>query len=236
MKVRQAALGILLTIVGSCFAPSAMTNVTREYLVEPQIVSPVSDMFYINMEIAVFEDQIATYPVTWANLEKALEEWARHLPIRWTLYKDTNAIFRTLSYRKHVIEIHLADLQSFTYGSSRPDLIGVWYPKYERIVLDADRLETNPAKAYAVSLHELGHMLGVPHVVGFDEQGLTGYLVLDVGINAQKFVMYPKSISKNPQKTLSPIEVMIAKHHLLTYWTKSHLTSKIQACELDNID
>ena len=58
-----------------------------------------------------------------------------------------------------------------------------------------------PEQAYAVGLHEIGHMFGVPHVIGAGEGGITGFVVLPQGYDATNFVMYPAAVGKHAQKT-----------------------------------
>lgn len=186
----------------------------------------VPDSFYVNIEIRVFKDEIEQYPETWQSLQMAFATWAMYIPVRWSISTEA---------RYSDIEIHLADLQKGTYGLPK-QLLGIWRPHEGSILLDADRLEQMPEQAYAVALHEIGHMFGVPHVVGADERGMTGFVVLPQGYDATNFVMYPAVVGKHAQKTLSWIEVGLARNNLLHHWTRPDVTYKKQDCKLFSLD
>jgi len=230
-------------VLGLCFgvsqAPESITaNVKfgQETQVQEAInVAPdtpeLADTFYVNFEIIVFQSDIDQYPVTWENLQKAINEWTRHLPIRWIIFIEDDANAFSILGRVGAIEIHMADLQDGPYYLS-DNLIGLWVPSKGEILLDADGLEDNPERAYSVSLHELGHMFGVPHIIGFSEMGHTGFVVLPEGHDATNYVMYPRAVLLHPQKTLSPIEIKLARQNLVYHWTRPDVTYKEHDCEL----
>jgi len=111
-------------------------------------------------------------------------------------------------------------------------LLGLWEPNNNRMLLDADTLEADPDLAYSVCLHELGHMFGVPHVVGYTQSAPTGFLVLEEGIDARSYVMYPHNVKDQKQDKLSPVEITMAQQYILYYMTHSMGELKKDSCEL----
>ena len=242
MRLRAAAMmaGIAL---GLCFgmsrAPETITatmmfgqetEVQEATNVAPDVAEQ-ADTFYVNFEIIVFQHEIDQYPVAWENLQKAINEWSSHLPIRWIIFHEDDSNAFSILDRVGAIEIRLADIQDVPYNLS-DNLIGLWQPHRGRILLDADALEINPERAYSVALHELGHMFGVPHIIGFSEMGHTGFVVLPEGHDATNYVMYPRAVQEHPQKELSPIEIKLARQNLLYHWTRPDVTYKECDCEL----
>ena len=185
-------------------APSKALNLVEE-----------ADVFYVNIELIVFREEIDQYPTTWESVRKAIAEWSSHVPVRFTIYSEGSIVF---SDRPGVIKLHLTDLQ-VRYGFPER-LLGLWLAREDTVLLDADSLEQVPERAYSVALHELGHLFGVSHVVGELELGITGYIVLPVGMDPTNYVMYPRSVQGKQQKTLSDVEIRLARHNLIYYWTR----------------
>ena len=239
MKLRIALLVLSLGIIACMSTDVARKPITTavpvDYLRNKQlfdtsqtpILSTVPDKFYVNVELTVFQDEIDLYPETWKQLQKALSEWSGQIPVRWIVLTEDSSLALSVYGRLDAIEIHLADLQGDGYGFPE-GLLGLWESNSGSVLIDADYLENNADQAYSVSLHEIGHMFGVPHIIGFDELGYTGYVVLPEGYDATNFVMYPRATSKNPQKTLSWIEIELARNNLLHHWTRPDVSYKLQ--------
>jgi hypothetical protein len=243
MRLRTAilaALGlevlVILALTATIREPDSVTAkvIVAQNQEAPAAVpaeAPVADTFYVNFEIIVYQEEIDEYPVTWENLQSALAEWSTKLLIRWVILIDDLSRGFSIEDRQGAIQIHMGDLQGDGYNLPEK-LLGLWQPRQGRILLDADHLETNPERAYSVSLHELGHMFGVPHVISFSEMGYTGFLVLPMGVDATNYVMYPRAVVEHPQKQLSPIEIKIARNNVLYHWTRPDVTYKEHDCEL----
>lgn len=234
MKLRTFILAGSLGLV-ACMAARPANNTGLAVVAneptdkaEPISLSVVEDKFYVNIEFIVFQQEIDQYPETWKHFQAALDEWRQHIPVRWVVLVEDHALPFSISGRMDSIEVHMIDLQSDPYNLPN-NLLGMWLSDGGKILLDADFLE-NDARAYSVCLHELGHMLGVPHIISFDELGYTGYVVLPPEQDATNFVMYPSSVSNNPQKQLSPIEIGLAYHNLLHYWTRPDVNHKTEDC------
>ncbi len=187
------------------------------------------DKFYVAVEVVLHAEQAAKYPVTHEALQMALDEWAKHLPIRLTVYIEDSTPpvpmqpfmwFGTPDYinRYGVVEILMDDIQGAPYNRSL-GILGLWLPDAKQILLDADTLEANPDMAYSVTLHELGHMFGLPHLVGFTEPAYTGTLVVPIAEDAESYVMYPTNIPGKLQQTLSQLEIDLARHYVLHSWS-----------------
>lgn len=228
MKLRTFILAGSLGLI-ACMAarPAKVTHIPVEK-VEPIGLFSANDNFYISIELIVFQEEIDKYPETWKNFEAAIQEWSRHIPVRWIVLVEDPAIPFSVQGRLGSIEVHLTDLQSDDYNLA-DNLLGVWVPSADKILLDADVLETY-SRTFSVCLHELGHLLGVPHVVGFEELGRSGFVILPPGEVATSYVMYPSSVKDLPQKKLSSIEIGLAYDHLLHYWTLPNSSRKTQDC------
>ena len=196
--------------------------------VEPLGLFSADNNFYVSIELIAFQEEIDKYPETWKNFEAAIQEWSKHVPVRWVVLIEDPAMNYLFQGRMGSIEVHLADLQGENYNLSK-GLLGVWLASTDKILLDADFLETY-SRAFSVCLHELGHLLGVPHIVGFNEMGRSGFVILPPGEIATNYVMYPNSVKDLPQKTLSSIEIDLAYNHLLHYWTLPYSSRKTKDC------
>lgn len=198
------------------------------------------DKFYVSVEFVVHADQIEQYPLTFKALQDAICEWSIHVPIRVSVYvqEQTPEVGwpfypEPINYlsKYDVINVLIANLQDVPYEGS-PGLVGLWDNYNDKLLLDADKLEGNPTMAYAVALHELGHMFGLPHLVGFDQDGSSGWLVVPAGEDASTYVMYP-SVSDNTKQTqLSAVEIALARHHVIHEWTNPMRVHQTDKCEL----
>lgn len=174
--------------------------------------------FSVNVEFLIYTTDQRKSPVVINAFIDAVTEWSKHIPIRATFYFENEPSIWALGQkitadRVGIIRIVVADLQKPPYNTD-PNVIGLWSSSRNRLLFDVDFFENNPTKAYAVALHELGHMFGLPHFIGSDEFGYTSYIVVPSTEDAQNYVMYPSSIKDKSQDILSPIEIEIAKHQV----------------------
>jgi len=236
----------LLVLCVACRGPeSEPTETTKSNLIGPPApadegtaLNSILDenKFYVSVEIVFHAKQAMKYPQTNIALAMALEEWRSHLPVRLSVMVEdpspVAAVFGFTSYsylnRYGIIEILMDDIQAPPYNQPF-GVLGLWMPNENRILLDADTLEQDPQMAYSTALHELGHMFGLPHFVGMEEPVYSGHIVLPADVDAQAYVMYPQQVTGKPQTVLSEIEIELARHMVLHFWSGGR---KIDACYL----
>ena len=100
--------------------------------------------------------------------------------------------------------------------------LGIWFPNVRVMNLDLDDMYIedifNTDLARAVSLHEIGHMFGLPHI------GNTGELNVQVGDlivpqGAEFMMMHPQIPSNTKDVVISRMEADYAKRYLLTVFS-----------------
>jgi hypothetical protein len=105
-----------------------------------------------------------------------------------------------------------------TLGFYNPDLHILFFNETE----EQDEERFSDDSIYKTCLHELGHTLGVPHIIGrVNEKGESSFdhgrgfdIVLPTIEEAKKCIMFPVS-KDSDQKDLSPIEILWARHFLM---------------------
>lgn len=239
--MRYGTLACVLSLLTTaCAQPEVNYNSTALFNDEFSYIGPIAtvkqllgsapdsvqqeDKFYVAMEVVFHADQAAKYPLTSAGLQDAISMWMSKVPVRMGVFIQDSAPpvvipfmpFGPINYldRPGIVEILMDDIQAPPYNMP-PEYLGVWIPSEKKLYLDADTLEINPAQAYSVALHELGHMMGLPHIAGYDEPAKTGTVIIGPGQDAESFVMYYMSVPGKPQNVLSQIEIDVARHHLL---------------------
>lgn len=226
MKMIEIALGCLL-----CFSCNGSIDHIQDFnFIE--VVEVQNSNFHVSIEIALLEEQLSAYPVTFNAFNEALAEWALHIPVKFTTYVDpTSTVPFQLSAlsRSGIIQVTFGNLQE--YGLP-PNLLGIWMPRKRHIMINAALLEDDSDTAYSVALHELGHLFGLPHIVGENEDANTGWIVLGPNEDGPSAVMYPRTVEEKKQKKLSQLEIALATHYLLHEWTDHMHLKKINECEL----
>ena len=182
-----------------------------------------NEQFKVSVEIVLYSKQTAVNPVTTEAIEKALAEWSRHLPVVITVYREdtfsNNPFIAPVEWhtRPGVIQILIVNINDPPYNYPE-GTVGLWQASQGTILLD-DCLEARPEIAYSVVLHELGHFFGVPHIVNENDSGLTGYIMVPNEVDSEEYVMSPAIHPAKPQNVLSPIEIAVARNHLVTVMT-----------------
>lgn len=110
----------------------------------------------------------AQYPVTHTGFINAMHEWAKVIPVHFVITYDTKVWGIRVAY---------TDVNAPPY--SVKGAVGAWYANWPTglfdtiplIVIDADTTEHNfsytemGSYATSVAAHEIGHMLGLSHIV-----------------------------------------------------------------------
>ena len=218
MKLRTILMGTILCLPLACVG--MMVGDTEMILgksMSAQDLEQFSDDFYVTIHLMAPKSETVAYPETWAAFNRATDEWAKHLPIRWIVVEQFEDMPIPAELHSAIV-VRLTNLEAEEFSSS---ILGVWNPYAEAIMLSADKLESKPSQAYSVRLHELGHMIGLPHFVNYDEIGRTGFIAVHPSVEAEDFVMYPNAVKGRDQIELSPLEISLAKQHLVSHWSRS---------------
>lgn len=218
--------GICATLMVACSSPQKP---------EPQILS-VADFqeptnYLVRFNFVLFDQEIAQNAMVATSFKNALDEWSHHLPIECATMIEKTSIFPfvlfnndSISSQPGIIKVHIVDICASPYNM--PQLVlGCWIQETHTLVLSKDALERDAETAYAVSLHELGHVFGLNHVVNRrDPNALSNWIVVN-GANAREMIMYPVCSELNKCAQLSKLEIDLARKNLL------HLESiKVNDC------
>jgi len=210
---------LALVLVAACSAPKNA---------EPQFVSTVhifnkNDIGYkVRMNFVTFESDVDQHPETNKQFQRALDTWADRLPLEAALFQEGHMTVLTLlvgtdidvSLDPHNIKVRFTNIHAPPY-SMPDDNVGAFNHHTKELILD-DILEKDPDMAYAVSLHELGHVFGLPHIIGQKEFfGMTGNIVLSENMNPKSYLMYPEVSEENKCGNISNLEVDLATKYIL---------------------
>jgi len=221
---------VALTLLG-------LACTSTRVIVPAMVITPVDESaivydFRVNLNILTHESTQSNYPVTYTAIDRALKEWEKHVPVKFDVYMELEnppfgitGITRSLS----PVRIIIGDLQSPQMGYEHLDrVVGLWDPVQQRLLFDGDTLEIDSEMAYIVALHEVGHMLGVPHIVSDTEEFVfNGYI--RVKDNASGYVMYP-NVGNSQTGELSQIEIDIATNHVKHHMTGDSVGFGVDGC------
>ena len=126
------------------------------------------------------EDDITKYPKIVAGIEQARKEWSEALGIDIAI----------ISGEPNLTSVHLDIRDNLTFIG--PEVIGAWMEQTNSLVLDSSFIDSEDI-ARAVTLHEMGHYFGVPHLE-----------------SDETLIMHPVVSVKNLNSKLHPVEIRIA--------------------------
>lgn len=144
----------------------------------------------------------AEYPICHTSFINALHELAEVIPVHFVVTYDT---------RVWGVHVSYTDIDSGPWANTHAAGLWIdsWMGDVPRIIIDADELEVDRRKtvlgnfAENTAAHEIGHMLGLPHVRG---PGQAYHDDIEVASEelAIKCIMGPKN---HADATIQPLEV-----------------------------
>ncbi len=157
---------LFLTLVSAC-SHTPKSNY-------PDGVLPIAeDRVYTVIQLCLFQSDIDEYPEIIEGFKQALQEWAQHVPVVFDVFTERDTLQglpAQYSNKVGMILVKVVDIQAYGYN---PNIMGMFMR--DKILLDAERLSEAPELIKAVSMHELGHLFGLPHVVSEEENAYTWF-------------------------------------------------------------
>lgn len=230
---------VVVALMAACTTPqNAEPEILPAVAAEKEADKSGPDSYAIRINFVCFENETSKAPKTAAAFERALQTWSKSLPIECAIFKEKGGLFPLLPFgpdavsdERGMVRVHIVDVQKGPYSQS-DKVLGYWTWTRNELFLDQDSLEADEDQAYAVALHELGHVFGLPHFANEkDTDASTGYYVIPKTYNAEKLVMFPISSSLNKRSSLTKLEISLARKNLLVLQQVGrtncfHLTSR----------
>lgn len=220
--MRMIILLLLLIVLGACSNVSLNTDDLNLYcnsrIFKPLILpKEVSDKF----------------PRITKQFNRAIRRWEMATPVELHVYDD-------FSGPRGSISVFFGNYMNMLSVSN--NILGFYSPNTKMLFFtdDMENEETYSDDAiYKTCLHELGHVLGLPHIIGkIDDNGDFSYesgsgfdIVLPSKEDAEKCIMYPIAHDED-QTDLSPVEILWARHALMH---DINLTSFLENCTYGKI-
>jgi hypothetical protein len=180
--------------------------------------SAEAEEYLVRVDFVLFSHEIVKHPLKVKKFMEAVSIWTDALPISVSVYIENTGFFPWMNVGPNLpqsipnaIYVRFVDISDYSWYA--PGLIGAWRWTENSIYLEAETDFPNEDVFKALALHELGHVLGLPHVVNIG--GVTGDIMIDFESIANTYIMYPRLSSMNAKAEPSEIEVSIAKRYIL---------------------
>jgi predicted Zn-dependent protease len=178
--------------------------------------------YKVRVEIVLAGEDIGAYPELFETFIKSVQEWANVIPIEAIIMvPEIGNSVTTQDIRNErdgVVRVNFSH-NILSNNNNDDNNLGIWYPSTRIICLDLDDMYKdnifNEDLARAVSLHELGHMFGLPHI------GNAGELIIEVGditvtSGAELMMMHPTIPKDLKNIVISKMEADLARRYMTT--------------------
>lgn len=214
---------ILVAIVLSLGCQSPQHDVLTDVQTTPTVIAGRQDQdveFRIRVEIVLSYADVQAYTELFQAYVGALQEWANVVPVEFiVMVPEKDSPVTATDIRKERRGVVIVNFTHNIPSKDDENNLGIWFPNVRVMNLDLEDMYFggvfNVDMARAVSLHEIGHMFGLPHI------GNTGELNVKVGDlivphGAEFMMMHPQIPSNTKNVVISRMEAEYAKRYLLT--------------------
>jgi hypothetical protein len=158
------------------------------------------------------------HPRITKQLHKAMQRWELSAPVDFKIFEGQ------MGPRGSISVVFNPAVNPFIM--MMPGILGLYNADAHYLFfneeMEHNEKEFSDDSIYKTCLHELGHVLGLPHIVGkLDEKGNPSFdfagsfdIVLPTDEEARKCIMYPIASDKD-QTDLSPVEILWVRHALM---------------------
>lgn len=146
----------------------------------------------------------AEFPVCHSAFITSINKWAEVVPVHFVITYDLCV---------WGVRVQYTDVNAPPYSVEHA--VGVWYEAWPMIVIDSE-LESDWRAtklgnfATNTAVHEIGHMLGLPHIHG-PGKAFHGDIDVETEELAKKCIMYP---ANDPMQEIQPLEIALVKEFL----------------------
>lgn len=213
---------VLAFVLAACVVAPAKVEpeILSTFIVQKSLGEPAQpDGFLVRLNFVVFQDEVASSPQILKTFQTALAEWASYVPIECAIAVEpsVNTPFvghiNSVLGQPGIVKVHITDIQTVFHVGD--DILGFWNGQDRVLAFSKSALDINPDRAKAICMHEIGHALGLHHIVNRrNPEAMSGWLVIEDQFNAESMVMFPYLGDANNHGKLSNLEIALARQHI----------------------